>query len=180
MNKQIAAYMRVSTDKQDEKTQYDNILKILPEGIPVKWYIDHAITGTSSKRAIRPGYDQLLRDVEAGTISAIYCYDWSRLWRNMIEQSRATDYFVKMNFPVYSVRSGNLLDERDLFFVSLSGCFNENEARQTKKKTIDGIKTKQKEVANSLLNALRSGLQYDDIPKNEIWGNRWDAKRPKA
>lgn len=176
----IAAYMRVSTDKQDERMQEDELKRILPKEKETTWYVDHGITGTKNSYTNREQYAAMLEDAKAGKIERIYCYDWSRMWRNMAEQSRAMEALLSYGVPLTSVREGNYEREEDNFILHIQGAVNEREAMQTRHKSRDGINSKHKKVAEAMFRATQSGMDYDDIPKEMRWdspGRNWKKDR---
>lgn len=176
----VAAYMRVSTDRQDEAMQRDKIMEILPKDKAVIWYIDHGITGTKDMYTNREQYAKMLSDADAGKLERIYCYDWSRMWRNVAEQARAMAQFMAAGVPLTSHTEGNYDREEDNFIMYVHGAMNEEEARKTRRKVIGGIATKQKETAEAMADAIRSGRNYEDIPKKQRWGNRWENSEGKG
>jgi len=168
--------MRVSTDKQDEISQVDKLTDATKDFDNVKWYVDHGITGTKNTYTNREQYSNLINDSRHGKIKHIYCFDWSRMWRNMVEQTRAIDEFIRLGIPVTSLMEDTVTSEDDLFMMHIHGAVNEQEARKTRIKSKDGIKAKHKQVAEAMNKALGEGKQYDDIPKENRWNNRWEIE----
>lgn len=68
-----------------------------PEIIVVQTYIDNGATGTNFHR---PGFQQMLSDIEAGLINCVIVKDLSRLGRNVI----GTGYYIERYFPMQKVR----------------------------------------------------------------------------
>ena len=68
-----------------------------PEIIVVQTYIDNGATGTNFQR---PGFQQMLSDIEAGLINCVIVKDLSRLGRNVID----TGYYIERYFPMQKVR----------------------------------------------------------------------------
>ena len=66
---EAAAYLRVSTEKQDFETQRQLILSwAAPRGVTVAhWYWDYATSGATHPLA-RPGFRRLVQDLEAGAV----------------------------------------------------------------------------------------------------------------
>ena len=79
----VAAYVRVSTDCQNEASQKREILKwITGNGIKpssVTWYIDKA-NGSDLKR---PAFEQMQKDIFNGAIKTVVIYKLDRLSRSM-------------------------------------------------------------------------------------------------
>lgn len=79
-------YLRVSSDSQQTASQETAIKEWLtqhPEYV-VQYYTDQGLSG-STTRTKRPGLDQLIRDVDAGLISAVIVFRLDRLSRNAID-----------------------------------------------------------------------------------------------
>lgn len=169
----IAVYMRVSTDKQDEKSQIDKLTEAVKDHDNVKWYIDHGITGTKATYTNRAEYSRMLDDAKNGKIDHIYCFDWSRMWRNMVEQTRAAHELIEMKIPITSLLEGTVRTEDDLFMMHIHGAVNEQEARRTRLKSREGISAKQRQVAEAMHKAMMEGKKYSDIPESQRWRNRF-------
>ena len=68
-----------------------------PDIIVAQTYIDNGATGTNFHR---PGFQQMLSDIEAGLINCVIVKDLSRLGRNVID----TGYYIERYFPMQQVR----------------------------------------------------------------------------
>jgi site-specific DNA recombinase len=99
-----AIYLRVSTDEQADSglgihaQRTRCVAQCLAKGWPEpREYLDEGISGTIAPGPKRPGLDQLLADVRAGTINAVVVLDLSRLARSvklvtsMIDELDAAD-----------------------------------------------------------------------------------------
>ena len=88
----IRIYYRVSTDKLDFNMQNKAIRKLL-ESTSVDYdscviYQDFGILGTTAQR---PDYKRLLSEILEG--DTLIVYEFSRLWRDLEDQSRAVKMF---------------------------------------------------------------------------------------
>ena len=100
-----AIYVRLSVeDKQTRtvsiETQQLIIAQFLernPEIGVYHTYIDNGATGTNFHR---PGFQQMLSDIEAGLVNCVIVKDLSRLGRNTID----TGYYIETYFPQRGVR----------------------------------------------------------------------------
>ena len=88
--RRVAAYGRVSTDKDEQFTSYEaqieyytNYIKRNPEWEFVKVYADEGITGTSTKH--REGFNTMIADALAGKIDLIVTKSVSRFARNTVD-----------------------------------------------------------------------------------------------
>ena len=80
MAKHIAIYVRVSTLKQDARSQEPDLLRWIEafaNGAEVKWYRDKA----SGKTMDRPGWRKLEEEIEAGKVAKVVCWRLDRLGR---------------------------------------------------------------------------------------------------
>ncbi len=76
----IAVYVRVSTHKQDTKSQEPDLqqwVTAFGNGSPVTWYRDKA----TGKTMDRPGWKRLEADMRAGKIGALVCWRLDRWGR---------------------------------------------------------------------------------------------------
>lgn len=139
----IGVYLRVSTDKQDEAMQWTAIQRLIGI-VEHKKYVDFGLSGTTTER---PGYQQLLADITAGQIETIYVYEYSRLWRDLQEQSRVLKMFSSLGIKLISVREGEIASIEDEFKANILGSANVFEAKRTKQRIMDGIARKKKDIA---------------------------------
>ncbi len=106
--------MRLSRDDglEGESNSIQNQKRLLTKAAKEKGYADlrifsdDGISGTTEKRL---GYQQLLAEVEAGHISAIFIKNWSRLTRNQEVFLRLSRQF----FPKYDIRLVSVMDGTD-------------------------------------------------------------------
>ena len=107
-------YVRLSYDNKHShtvsiETQQLIISRYLeqnPEIITVQTYIDNGTTGTNFHR---PGFQQMIADIEAGIINCVIVKDLSRLGRNVID----TGYYIERYFPMQKVRFIAINDHYD-------------------------------------------------------------------
>ena len=135
-----ALYCRLSRDDNmdSESNSIQNQKKILQKAAKEKGYmdtiffVDDGITGTTMNR---PGFQKMLRAIEAGYISAVFVKDLSRLGRNYIEVGKLTEEF----FPLHDVRlvavsDGVDSDEGEDDFTPFKNIMNEYYAKDISKK----------------------------------------------
>ena len=110
-----AGYMRLSREDGDklESDSISNQRELLKEFFAkhnelnfVQEYVDDGYSGTSYER---PGFQQLMEDVNSGKINCIVVKDLSRLGRNYIETGR----YLERIFPMLRVRFISVLDHYD-------------------------------------------------------------------
>lgn len=133
-------YERLSRDDNMEGESYSisNQKKLLTKVAKEKGYtnlvhfIDDGISGVTMDR---PGFVDMLRQLEEGRAAAVFVKDLSRLGRNYIEVGRLTEEF----FPEHDIRlvavSDNIdTDEGENELAPIRNLFNEWYARDISKK----------------------------------------------
>lgn len=133
--KRVCAYARVSTEEDSQNNSYEfqisyyreYILKH-PDWILVDIYSDKGITGTSAEK--RPGFQQMIRDCQAGEIDCILVKSVSRFARNIEEClfyiRKLKGLNISVIFEKEHVNTSELDDELLLTFF---GCLSEEESR---------------------------------------------------
>jgi DNA invertase Pin-like site-specific DNA recombinase len=158
----IRIYQRVSTSMQDPEAQdhgiqgYLQANRLTPDMCEV--YEELGISGTISNR---PVYQKLLSEVREG--DTVLVYEFSRLWRDMEEQSRATKMFLALGISITSVTEGSVRTEEDSIRSDIAGVINQHEARRIKRRSKEGIKALQEKVARG----------------EAVWNGRGPDKKPR-
>lgn len=109
-----ALYIRLSVEDnkkrghsiENQKLVLENFLAGRPEFVVYNTYVDNGATGTNFHR---PGFQQMLSDIEAGFIDCVIVKDLSRLGRNSID----TGYYIEQYFRVHQIRFIALTDQFD-------------------------------------------------------------------
>gem|GEM_PF-2012048 len=145
----VRVYYRVSTEKQDFAMQ-DNAIRILLKNKDIDYesciiYQDYGLSGTISTR---PDYQKLLSEVAEHDM--IVVYEFSRLWRDLEEQSRATKMLLALGVNIVSVADGELNRLGDTLVADIKGSINQFEVRRLRERTKAGIAAKQAKVAQGL------------------------------
>ena len=103
-----ALYCRLSRDDgaEGESNSIANQKKLLAKYAKehgftnTKFYVDDGYTGTNFNR---PGFQQMLEDMEMGYISTVIVKDSSRFGRNYLEVGQYTDLlFSRAQYPLHS------------------------------------------------------------------------------
>jgi len=143
----IATYLRVSTDKQDEAMQREAIQTnfLCRQNIPYIEFKDFDISGTTTDR---PGYQALLEAIMKGTITKIVVYEYSRLWRDMEEQSRCMKVLTALDIELLSITEGIVKTAEDRFKANILGSANVYEVERLTRRIKDGIARKKQDVAD--------------------------------
>ncbi len=109
-----ALYIRLSVEDtrtnsisiETQQLILNHYLESQPEIFVYDTYIDNGATGTNFHR---PGFQQMLSDIEAGHVNCVIVKDLSRLGRNSID----TGYYIEQYFPQHKVRFIAVTDQYD-------------------------------------------------------------------
>lgn len=123
----VALYIRLSVEDnkkrgcsvENQKLVLNDFLADKPDFVVYDTYIDNGLTGTNFHR---PGFQQMLSDIEAGHINCVIVKDLSRLGRNSID----TGYYIEQYFMrIMSVllRSRTSLTRRTPATFTVALCF---------------------------------------------------------
>ena len=111
----VAEYLRLSREDGDKmesdsiKNQRDLVRDYLakhPDLRHVAEYVDDGYSGTNFER---PGFQKMMKDIQAGKINCIIVKDLSRFGRNYIEVGK----YLERLFPSIGVRLISILDQYD-------------------------------------------------------------------
>lgn len=97
-----------------------------------KYYVDDGYTGTNFNR---PGFQQLINDIEIGLVSTVMVKDLSRLGRDYVSVGNYTDsYFPEHNVRFIAVNDAIDSDEGESEIAPFKNILNEMYARDISKK----------------------------------------------
>ncbi len=110
----VALYIRLSVEDnkkrgcsvENQKLVLHDYLADKTDFVVYDTYIDNGLTGTNFHR---PGFQQMLSDIEAGHINCVIVKDLSRLGRNSID----TGYYIEQYFYAHNVRFIAVTDQFD-------------------------------------------------------------------
>lgn len=135
-----ALYCRLSRDDgtESESNSIGNQKNLLSQkakemGLTdTKYYVDDGYTGTNFNR---PGFQQLIDDIEIGLVSAVMVKDLSRLGRDYVSVGNYTDsYFPEHNIRFIAVNDAIDSDEGESEIAPFKNILNEMYARDVSKK----------------------------------------------
>lgn len=150
------SYERVSTTKQDERSQEEALNHIKID----KRYIDKA----TGKNADRPQLNKLKLDVKEG--DNIYCRSISRLGRNVDDLRALCKFFKEKGVTVHFVKEGlNTSGDGYKFMITLFGAFAELEREQISENVKEGMAKAKKHGTRS---GKPIGRPVRELPKNFI------------
>ena len=133
-------YCRLSRDDgtESESNSIGNQKKLLSQkakemGLTdTKYYVDDGYTGTNFNR---PGFQQLIDDIEIGLVSAVMVKDLSHLGRDYVSVGNYTDsYFPEHNVRFIAVNDAIDSDEGESEIAPFKNILNEMYARDISKK----------------------------------------------
>ena len=135
-----ALYCRLSRDdgKECESNSISNQKKLLSKkakelGLSnTRYYVDDGYTGTNFNR---PGFQQMLEDIDMGYVKTILVKDLSRLGRDYVSVGHYTDtYFPDRNIRFIAVNDGIDSDEGESEIAPFKNILNEMYARDISRK----------------------------------------------
>ncbi len=151
----LGMYRRLSADEkvEGESNSVSNQKKLIeyflndrPELTIYKSYVDDGYTGTDFNR---PGYKEMIKDIEKGKINGVIVKDLSRVGRNYIEVGKFLDEIV----PYYNLRFISVNDNVDSYInpgymnsleIPLKNLMNESYSRDASKKMRTNLKASKK------------------------------------
>jgi len=145
--KRVAAYIRVSTDKQSTDSQLVAIKEAIQRSgdVLVQVYEDHAISGGKSRQD-RPALDSMLRDAGAEKFEKVISWDITRLGRSLSDLIATLNELQKSNVDLQFLQ--NDLDTstaggRMLF--SIFGAIGEFERSLVRERVKSGLEKAKKQ-----------------------------------
>ena len=133
--RKVAAYARVSTDKEEQQNSYDaqvdyytQFIQNNPEWEFIGVYADEGITGTSTKK--RDGFKSMIQDALAGKIDLILTKSVSRFARNTVDSLTAVrklkDHHVEVFFEKENIYT---FDSKGELLITIMSSLAQEESR---------------------------------------------------
>lgn len=180
----VGLYMRLSREDGDkeESSSVTNQREMLKRYVSeqenffiVKEYVDDGYTGTNFDR---PGFKQMIEDIEAGIIDTVITKDLSRLGRERL----GVGHYTEIYFPEHNVRYIGLLDNIDTYFdagmndmAPFKGVINDMYVRDISKKIRSSL-IERKKAGNFLGVTAPYGYQKDPNNKFHLIINEKEAE----
>ena len=173
----VGIYLRISNDDGDkgesnsiasQRSIIENFVDKHKDMVIHKEYVDDGYTGTNFER---PGFGQLLRDVENQIIDCVVVKDLSRLGRNYV----MTGYYLEQYFPMQSVRFVAINDNydsanstsNDEFMMPIRNVFNAHYSKDISRKVKSALRAKQS--AGEFVGAFTCyGYKKDPADKHKL------------
>jgi DNA invertase Pin-like site-specific DNA recombinase len=133
----VAAYCRVSTDKQDQANSFESQKRYFREYIERKpdWdlyeiYADEGFSGTSTKK--RVAFNRMISDATLGRFDMIITKEVSRFSRNILDTISFTRDLRRLSVGVMFMNDGiNTLEPDSELRLSIMGSIAQEESRKT-------------------------------------------------
>jgi site-specific DNA recombinase len=133
----VAAYCRVSTDKEDQVNSFESQQRYFREYIERKpdWelfdiYADEGISGTSTKK--RAAFNRMIRDADLGRFNMIITKEVSRFSRNILDTISYTGDLRRKGVGVIFLNDSiNTFEPDSELRLSIMGSIAQEESRKT-------------------------------------------------
>ena len=166
----VAAYVRVSTEKESQVNSYESMKKYYRDKIEknnnwnlVKIYSDYGISGVS--RFKRLAFNEMMDDAIEGKIDLILTKSVSRFARNSVDALSSIRLLKEKNIGVYfeeeNIYTLNLESE---LLVSIMSSVAQKESEETSKKILYGLKMLHE---NGVATIYNPSLGYDHDKENK-------------
>jgi site-specific DNA recombinase len=142
----VAAYCRVSTDTEEQKTSFDrqvesytSMIEMNPEWELAGIYADEGVTGTIAEK--RPDFMRMMADCDAGKINLILTKSISRFARNLIECLTYVRHLGSIG--VHIIFEKENIDTRQKYseiLLTILAAFAQEESRSISENTMWGIR----------------------------------------
>jgi putative DNA-invertase from lambdoid prophage Rac len=138
----IGLYLRVSTNRQDVRTQRHALQEyckrqLYPDAELVT-YVDDGVSGT---KAERPALSRLLKDVEGGRIDRVVVFELSRLHRDLMELLRFMERLDDLDVVLETPKDGPIPFDNTLqrFIVAAKALVDAEEREAISRRTRDAL-----------------------------------------
>ena len=134
----VAAYCRVSTDKEDQLNSLEAQKEFFEEYTRkqgyhlVQIYADEGISGTKIKN--RTGFLRMMRDAHEGVFDMVLVKDISRLARNTVDLLNSTRELKALNIDMLFLTSNMTVMDNSEFVLTIFGALAQEESSNTSKR----------------------------------------------
>ena len=177
--KRVAAYCRVSTDKEEQivslKTQKEHYQKIIndhPDWNLIEIYYDEGITGTSVAK--RDGFLRMIQDCENNKIDLVITKSISRFGRNTKDTLEYVRHLRDLNIPIeFENEKINTLEQTGEFLLTVLAAIAQQEVSNISSNVNASLKHK---MSSGVLVGLHRCLGYDyNVETKEMTVNEYEA-----
>ena len=142
----VAAYCRVSTDEEEQKTSYQAQIEYYTDKINKnpEWqmagiFADEGITGTQAKK--RPQFLKMIRLCRQGKIDVILTKSLSRFARNTVDSLNYIRELRTLGIAVISEKENiNTLTAESEMLITIMSCFAQAESESISKNVAWGVR----------------------------------------
>ena len=142
---QVAAYCRVSTDKEDQANSFEAQQRYFHDYIERQpdWelqgiYADEGISGTSTRKRVE--FNKMLHAAEMGQIDLIVTKEVSRFARNTLDCLKYIRELKDMNIPViFEKESINTMDAKGEILITIMASLAQQESQSLSQNVKMGI-----------------------------------------
>lgn len=142
--RKVAAYARVSTDKEEQITSYEaqvdyytRYIKAKPDWEFVEVYTDEGISATNTKK--RDGFNRMIQDALDGKIDLIVTKSVSRFARNTVDTLTTVRKLKDKGIEVYFQKENIFtLDSKGELLITIMGSLAQEESRSISENTTWG------------------------------------------
>lgn len=178
--RRACGYARVSTDKEEQESSFDNQMRHYKEYITsredlefVGMYSDDGISGTSTRR--RNGFNQMILDALDGKIDLIITKTVSRFARNTVDSLTTIRKLKERGVEVYFEEQNiYTLDSKGELLITIMSSFAQEESHSISDNTKWGIRKRYEDGKVSV--AYSRFLGYDKGPNGGLIVNPEEAE----
>ena len=171
--KNVVAYCRVSTDKEDQLNSFEAQKAFFSEYAKrndlnlIKIYADEGITGTSTKK--RDEFNKMLSDSSSGIFDCILVKDVSRFARNTVDLLKSTRKLKANGVNVIFITGNMQTNESSEVILSIFGALAQEESANTSKRVKFGkrINAEKGKVPNFCYGYIKTKGDYFNLQINE-------------
>lgn len=169
----IAAYCRVSTDKEDQLNSLDAQKRFFSEFAEknghylVRLYADEGISGTKTKN--RKEFLQLMKDSDAGIFDMVVVKDISRFARNTVDLLQSTRKLKALGIETTFLTANMTVLGNSEFVLTIFGALAQEESANTSKRIKFGKKLNAEKgrVPNIVFGYDKTAGDYFNLTINE-------------
>jgi DNA invertase Pin-like site-specific DNA recombinase len=144
--KRVAAYARVSTDDEEQKTSYEAQVDFYTKHIQanpawefVEVYTDEGISGTGTKK--RKGFNRMIADAMAGKIDLIITKSVSRFARNTVDTLTTVRKLKEKGIEVFFQKENIFtLDSKGELLITIMSSLAQEESRSISENVTWGMR----------------------------------------
>jgi DNA invertase Pin-like site-specific DNA recombinase len=169
----VAAYCRVSTDKDDQKNSFEgqksyfeSYIKSHKEWTLTTIYADEGISGTSIKK--RKEFNKMIADAKNGEINMILTKEVSRFARNTVDTLQYTRELKSLGVSVFFINDNiNTFDNDGELRLTIMASIAQEESRKTSERVKWGQKRRMEQGVVFGRNILGYHLEKGVLTVNE-------------